>query len=125
MKKYFYNYEKSIRSNPKIWHPGFIIHNLIKKEIEIFSNLIKSENKGEVLDFGCGKAPFRKYFTDYKGADIDSENKEPDCIIDPETNKINDLPDESVRNIISVQVIEHVLYIKPYIKEAERLLKVR
>lgn len=123
MNDYSYRYEKSIRSRPRIWHPGYLIHRIIHAELLFFANFINRKNDGSVLDFGCGKSPFRTMFRSYIGADLDRHKKEPDLIIDPISNRINTLNDNSVNNIISIQVIEHVPEIKKYIQEANRLLK--
>lgn len=123
MKDFFFRYERLLRSKPQIWHPGFIIHRIIQSEVEIFEKLITSENSGSVLDFGCGKSPFKKYFKKYQGADIDRINKNPDYLIDKETNQIAVLPDQSVDNIISIEVIEHVPNVELFIHEASRILK--
>lgn len=123
MKKFFYRYEQSLRKEPQIWHPGYIIHRIIQREIILFSKLIKKENNGSVLDFGCGKSPFRSYFSHYKGADIDTINKEPDYLIDPINNKIQGITEGSIENMISVEVIEHVPNLTAFMREASRVLK--
>lgn len=123
MKSFFFRYEQLLRSRPRIWHPGFIIHRIIQTEVERFSKLITTENSGSVLDFGCGKSPFRSYFKRYQGADVDKINKDPDFLIDKESNRIINLADKSVDNIISVEVIEHVPNIRLFIHEASRILK--
>lgn len=123
MKEFFYRYEQSTRKSPKIWQAEYIMHRMIRKEIIYFSNLINKTSGGSVLDFGCGKAPYRAYFQSYKGADVDRNNKEPDYLIDSETNKISNISDNSIENIISIQVIEHVPNLEAYISEVKRILK--
>lgn len=123
MKNFFYRYEQSLRKKPKIWHPGYIIHRIIQKEILFFSKYIQQKNTGSVLDFGCGKSPFRTYFKEYKGADIDTSEKEPDFLIDEKSNRIEGVDDNSIENIISIEVIEHVPNLPAFIQEAKRVLK--
>lgn len=123
MKNFFFRYEHSLRSKPRIWHPGFIIHQIIQSEVRLFSRFINSKNSGAVLDFGCGKSPFRNYFKKYQGADIDEVNKDPDFLIDKQTNRIIGIPDQSIENIISIEVIEHVPDISLLTKEISRILK--
>lgn len=123
MRNSFFKYEQLLRNRPRIWHPGFIIHKIIQNEVMEFSRLITSENSGSVLDFGCGKSPFRNYFEQYQGADVDRLNKDPDFLIDKESNRINNLANQSVDNIISIEVIEHVPNIQLFIHEASRILK--
>ena len=123
MKNFFYTYERSLRSMPQIWHPGFIIHKIIRNEIIHFSSFINEKNSGQVLDFGCGKSPFKKYFRSYQGADIDRINKDPDFLIDNKTNVIVGISDSSIENLISIEVIEHVPDLANFMKEAYRVLK--
>ena len=118
-----YRYEKAIRRSPRIWQPGYIIHKIIHEELVYFSRFINTKNDGAVLDFGCGKSPFRNLFKSYVGADVDKSAKEPDYLIDISTNRIRGIADNSISNIISVEVVEHIPSIEAYITEAKRVLK--
>jgi SAM-dependent methyltransferase len=118
-----YRYERAIRSHPKIWQPGYLIHRIIHREVSAFACFTEKENGGRVLDFGCGKTPFRDLFASYVGADLDDDGKEPDLMVDPETNRITGADDRSFSNVISIQVIEHVPKLEKYILEATRVLK--
>ncbi|MCW1888694.1 MAG: methyltransferase domain-containing protein [Candidatus Moranbacteria bacterium] len=123
MNSFSYKYEQLIRQSPRIWQPGFIIHNIIHKELLMFAKLINKETDGAVLDFGSGKSPFREIFKSYAGADIDTKDKEPDYLINTESNQIIGVDNDTVSNIISIEVIEHLPNIEAYIKEAYRVLK--
>ena len=81
----------------------------------------------DVLDFGCGKQPYRELFEceKYIGCDVeisghDSSAKEVDVYYDG-----HKLPfaDETFDLIISTQVFEHVEYIDEIILELYRVLK--
>lgn len=81
-------------------------------------------NEDIAVDLGCGTMPYRAlfepYVTRYIGVDL-VENKAADLHFHPETFEVP-LPNNTVKVIISTQVLEHVPNPRNYLFEARRLL---
>jgi SAM-dependent methyltransferase len=107
-------------------NPYFIDRFTLFKAIKKFSKKIKSENY--ILDVGCGKKPYKKYFkTDhYFGIEIDfgghaNHAKEADAFYD---GKNIPFDNESFDYILSTQVLEHVENPNYLVREMFRVLKI-
>ena len=78
-----------------------------------------------MLDFGCGKCPYKAIFEPhlekYVGADIVA-NEYVQLLIDPETGRVETEAGQ-FDALLSTQVLEHVIDPPSYLKEAHRLLK--
>lgn len=113
------------RLNPRFF-AGRYYH--LKKLKACNEYVIEKYIKGKVtsvLDFGCGKCPYKPIFEPhlekYVGADIEL-NEYAQLLIDIETGRVATPPNQ-FDVILSTQVLEHVTDPPSYLKEANRLLK--
>jgi SAM-dependent methyltransferase len=95
------------------------------KDLLAFITLMASKIKGDVFDYGCGCAPYRRFFShckSYIGADI-AASQEVDRILkdDGMTQEAN----ESYDTVLSTQVLEHIKEPELYLRECHRLLRPR
>ena len=87
-----------------------------------------SGQQGTILDFGCGKMPYKKIFKcadSYIGLDVESAKEfgfHPDGVIYYDGKDIP-LDDESVDCVVSCQVFEHVPDLNYSMNEIYRVLK--
>lgn len=87
--------------------------------------------KGDLLDAGCGKMPYREYINEnsdiqsYTGLDIDAalvydQDVKPDLFWDGTTMPI---ADQTYHTVIATEVLEHCPEPLTYLKEVSRVLK--
>jgi Methylase involved in ubiquinone/menaquinone biosynthesis len=114
--------------NPTIYsiftNPFYIIRKALYKCIKEKRNYMK----GKMLDFGCGRKPYKRFFNveEYVGLDIEQsghshQNEEIDVFYDGQHIPFEN---EYFDSIFSSEVIEHVFDLKSIIKELNRVLKV-
>jgi SAM-dependent methyltransferase len=126
----------------KILKEFLIKQNFIPNWISIFINpylfarwgLYKNIKKlsstlsGELVDIGCGQKPYQSLFTvtNYVGIEIDSFTTRrmnlADMFYDGKTFPIKN---NSVDSVLSNQVLEHVFEPSHFIKEINRILKIK
>lgn len=122
MKDKFVNVELSI-ANLDIY---YIRHSIFKSLVTALPNF-----KGELLDIGCGKMPYRNYILThsqvqkYVGLDIETakeydKNVKPDFTWDGETMPFDD---ESFDCAFGTEVLEHCPEPEIILKEVYRVLK--
>jgi SAM-dependent methyltransferase len=86
-------------------------------------SLRAGEVHGDVLDYGCGAMPYKRFFANcssYIGADIRS-NPKADLVYEP--GEPLPLGEGSVDAVLSTQVLEHVKDPCSYLRECKRVLK--
>lgn len=128
MKEKIKNYIKTQSFQPN-WTSPFInpflfIRMGLFKKIKAFAPQLK----GSVLDFGCGRKPYRNLFinaSDYIGLDMevsghDHTHSTVDVYYD---GKKIPFKDEYFDNIFSSEVFEHIENIEDILKELNRVLK--
>lgn len=108
------------RAAPRIWQPDWYVLRELAGAIRATLDTM-SLRGARVLDFGCGERPYEAWFTDagahYGGADIDGVHEvriKPDGALATE--------DASADVVASFQVLEHVLDVGAYLREAHRVL---
>jgi len=94
----------------------------LQKNLKFFS--------GKVLDYGCGKMPYKRYIlensdvTEYVGLDIKAHlnygNISPDITWDGKTIP---LPDNSIETLLATEVFEHIRDLEHALIEMYRVLK--
>ena len=111
------------RINPPFWQHDCHILKRLYREIKIEVHRWVNKNS-EVLDYGCGPAPYEHLLTGrcsrYIKLDIGKNNSADILVL--ENEKIP-LPDSSWDVILSTQVLEHVADPGFYLSECRRLLK--
>lgn len=95
---------------------------LILKDIVTYVSNAAASCEGRLIDFGCGRSPYREMFSkcEYLRADLD-KSKGADYLVAPDGTV--DAPSGGFDVVLSTQVAEHVTYPPVYLKEAWRLLK--
>ena len=110
------------RGNPdwrSLREPSWLMLRGLSKALNRWAGQIR----GDVLDYGCGGMPYRRFFThctSYVGADFAS-NCDADMLLEP--GKPLPLDSSSVDAVISTQVLEHVRDPGPYLAECRRVLR--
>lgn len=91
-------------------------------DLRIGMELVRTEEKIRLLDYGAGGSPYRALFpgADYRRADY-LESPGLDYIVGADS-RVNEA-DESFDIVLSTQVLEHVQQPQTYLNEAYRLLK--
>jgi SAM-dependent methyltransferase len=110
---------KNGRLYPRLTQPDFLILSFLRDAIARHVN----DWKGTVVDYGCGRKPYRPLFPDgtkYIGVDFEVKDSE-----DLPLTKDSGLPlkNDSADFIVSFQVIEHVPNVDFYLSECWRVLK--
>ena len=108
------------RATPRIWQPDWYVLRELARAIHATLGSLDLHG-ARVLDFGCGERPYEAWFTRagarYRGADIDGAHE---VRITPEGALVAD--DASADVVASFQVLEHVLDVGAYLREARRVL---
>ena len=113
----------SPRLNPSRFNDRYYHLKRLRDEMISIMNEFLSKKTLVLVDFGCGKMPYRplfeNYVEQYVGVDL-PDNKQADVHI---KSGQADLPDQFADIVISTQVLEHVPDPQAYLKECYRLLK--
>jgi SAM-dependent methyltransferase len=111
------------RLNPSRFNNRYFHLKKLRDELISIMDEFLSKEALVLVDFGCGKMPYRplfeNYVKQYVGVDL-PENKQADVHI---KNGQADLPNQFADIVISTQVLEHVSDPQSYLKECYRLLK--
>jgi SAM-dependent methyltransferase len=106
-----------------LFNPFFLIRYNLFSKIKHLSKYIR----GEVIDFGCGRKPYRNLFnvSKYIGVDLevtghDHKNSEIDVFYD---GKNIPFEDECFDSVICFEVLEHVFNPEEILIELNRILK--
>ena len=99
--------------NPFFW-ARYSLHKEIKKNAPHLN--------GDMLDIGCGKKPYKDFFstTKYIGIDIEGSPNLADEIYDGKTIPF---PNETFDSVLCTQVFEHIFTPDTFINEIARVLK--
>lgn len=104
-------------------NPFFFLRKGLYRQIKKSSRHLQ----GEMLDFGCGRKPYKNLFqvNKYVGVDIEvsghpHQNSEIDVFYDGKTIPF---PDESFDSFFCSEVFEHVFNLEEIIIELKRILK--
>ncbi len=104
-------------------NPFYFIRRGLSRHIKNFAPLLK----GRLLDFGCGRKPYRNYFdvAEYIGVDIletghDHKLSEADIYYD---GKNLPFPDNHFDSLFCSEVLEHVFNVDEVLPEINRVLK--
>lgn len=83
--------------------------------------------KGNLVDLGCGEAPYKKYFlqyaNSYTGVDWSNTFHNSGADVVSNLNEKIELPDESADTLISLSVMEHLSEPQIFLNESYRVLK--
>jgi SAM-dependent methyltransferase len=99
------------------------INYLHLKDLLELITFVASEVEGDVFDYGCGSAPYRRLFSrckSYTGADI-AASPAVDRIL--KSDGMTREADESYDTVLSTQVLEHIKEPELYLRECHRLLR--
>lgn len=110
--------------------PGLFINPFFFARRDLVKNILQCAPylKGEILDVGCGKKPYKSLFTRatrYVGMDVenpahDHSREDIDVFYD---GKIFPFPDHSFDSVLTNQVFEHVFNPGEFMSEINRVLK--
>ena len=104
------------------WH-NWLVYNIGDKFLIKYSKYYK----GQLVDLGCGEAPYKDYFLQYVDSYIGIDwtktlhNSKADIVSD--LNKKIELPDKFADTIISLSVMEHLCEPQVFLNESYRVLK--
>lgn len=112
------------RLYPLPWQHDYHVLTRLRNLITEFVKNAKKGKRYDVLDYGCGTAPYKDILSpilnEYIGIDI---AKSPTAkLIVPEKAKVP-LKSDSIDIVLSTQVLEHVEDVKFYLSECNRVLK--
>lgn len=113
------------RARPHIFHRDYLALRVLAEAVSGFVDRFGGELAGgTILDLGAGDSPYAA-MCESRGVRVIRADVSPTGAnvlpIDPETGRVP-LPDESVRAVLSTQVLEHVPDVPAYLNEAFRLL---
>jgi len=111
--------------NPSRFDYCFWILTLLREQLEIIAKEYLSSSSDHVLvDFGCGKMPYRQLFAPYTSKYYGADFKDnPVADFEIKSDGSLDISDEFTTVVLSTQVLEHVTYPKSYLAECYRILK--
>jgi SAM-dependent methyltransferase len=112
------------RLRPGPWIPDAYPLRLLAATVEnVAARLFGRRSGMQVVDFGCGDAPYRPLFTalDVRYLSCDLPGSGAECIFEP--GQAVPVSDHSVDGVVSFQVLEHVWDLAWYLQEARRMLK--
>lgn len=103
--------------------PGFLVRRALRQAVASFA---KSAS-GAVLDFGCGRKPYRGLFSDVRYIGLETPvsghpDSDKDADIYWDGTRIP-LPDESVDHVLMVEVLEHLFDPRLSLAEIRRVLR--
>lgn len=117
--------EAKHRLNPPRTSANYAVLVRLRKTIEELIEVFVKEDRGVLVDYGCGAAPYRllfePYIEKYLGADL-STNIDADLTLEEGSFRVP-LDDGTADFVLSTQVLEHVENPAEYLAEAKRLLK--
>jgi SAM-dependent methyltransferase len=131
LKWFFYKIISAVKKQkqqPALWgifiNPFFIIRRRLSQDLEQYSKNLT----GVMLDFGCGRQPYRDLFQvdQYIGVDIeDSGHLSNDKICDVyyDGHKIP-FPNKYFDSVLCTEVLEHVFNIEEVMSELNRILRI-
>ncbi len=108
--------------NNRGWH-NWLLYNIGDHFLIKYSKYYK----GQLIDLGCGTAPYKNYFLKYAdnyiGVDWTktSHNSKADVVSD--LNKKIELDDNTADSIVSLSVMEHLCEPQIFLNESYRILK--
>ncbi len=116
----FYGIIAGFPPNNRPWHFQWLTYVYQRRELKhILSSL-----GGKILDVGCGKKPYKSWFSKpleaYVGIDI-TPGDTVDLVIDPTQEW--DLKDNYFDVVLCTQVLEHVVDLNLTLSEIDRVLK--
>ena len=105
------------------WHNRvYIIRRIIADAIRRHAPSLQ----GKLLDYGCGKKPYRSFFlnAEYIGIDIETSgfpdhHKQADLYFE---NNLIPLPDSSIDSVLASEVFEHVFDLDTTLRDIHRVL---
>lgn len=102
---------------------NWLIYNIGDK----FLNKYSKYYKGNLVDLGCGEAPYKNYFLQfadsYTGVDWSNTFHNSGADVVSNLNERIELPDESADTLISLSVMEHLCEPQVFLNESYRVLK--
>lgn len=109
--------------DPSLSQPNYLVRNRLLKSIQQLAPRLK----GKMMDFGCGRKPYRSLFSvnEYIGVDYENpghshDNELIDVFYD---GKHLPFSDDSFDCIFSSEVFEHIFNLPEIMKELNRVLK--
>lgn len=110
--------------NPPITEANYLVRNRLLENIQNLAPKLK----GRIMDFGCGRKPYRNLFfvDEYIGVDFENpghphQNESIDVFYNGKTLPF---PNEHFDSIFSSEVFEHVFNLEEILKELNRVLKI-
>jgi SAM-dependent methyltransferase len=104
-------------------HPLAHVIRTLPPSLEAMAGDLHVPPDGRVVDYGCGKAPYRAWFpptTDFVAADLPGN---PDATLEIAPDGTLPLPDASADAVLSTQVLEHLADPQLYLRECFRVLR--
>jgi SAM-dependent methyltransferase len=108
---------------PPRWHRYAHVMRVLPASLERLAGDLGIRSDGRVLDYGCGDAPYRRFFpaeVDYVGADLPGN---PQAMVELRADGTLPVEDESFDAVLSTQVLEHVADPGLYLAECFRTLR--
>lgn len=111
------------RCRPKIFNWSYLVLSDLKKQIVKFANKYPNQKEDyKILDVGCGLAPYKIFFRNFKDYLCLDTFDAPNINIKGTIEKVP-LNDDSIDFILCTQVLEHTSDVSQSISEIHRVLK--